>query len=195
MYNSGGLLSSDSNIHRLIYFTDLDGDAVPLPLGDGEKTVIVGPRSLFGKKNQCKCKKNNCKMSKCFDWCKQNCACCKKPRTPLQNAIAIHGMMNLKHAKKCKKWRKKANWSKCKRKLAKLLLSRFISFLYKTRISKKCFKIILVYHMHNFFLDGDAVFEQIRELERQLHIANQFNRTGNHDITQELLRLLSTFGW
>ena len=49
--------------------------------------------------------------------------------------------------------------------------------------------------MHNFFLDGDAVFEQIRELERQLHIANQFNRTGNHDITQELLRLLSTFGW
>ena len=46
--------------------------------------------------------------------------------------------------------------------------------------------------MHNFFLDGDAVLEQVIELEMQLHNANQ---TGNHELTQELHRILSTFGW
>ena len=118
MYNSGGLLSSDSNIHRLIYFTDLDGDAVPLPLGDGEKTVDAGPRSLFGKKNKNKCKKRKCKKSKYLNWCKQNCACCKNKN--VNTKITWPRIVrDLKDAKKCKTWRKMRNARKCKRKYRK----------------------------------------------------------------------------
>ena len=98
------------------FFTVSDGGAVSVPLGDGERTVDVEPRSLFGKKNKCKCKKKKCKKSECFNWCKQNCACCKKKNGVPEN------LNGLKDATKCKKWRKKSNANKCERKFGKLAI-------------------------------------------------------------------------
>ena len=121
-------LSLDSNIHNLSYFNVSDGDDVSLQLGNSDKTGDVGPKSrathrrfLLGNQNKCICKKRKCKKPKCFNWCKQNCACCKNKNGKPEN---LNSEARGKEAKveifvkmqKCEKWRKKSNAKKCKSK-------------------------------------------------------------------------------
>ena len=79
----------------------------------GKKGVAASGRSLFGKKNKCKCKKKKCMKAKCLDWCKKNCACCKNKNGRPES---------LDGKPKCKRWKKMSNARKCKRKFGKFAI-------------------------------------------------------------------------
>ena len=140
----------------------------------GKKGVAASGRSLFGKKNKCKCKKKKCKKAKCLDFCKQNCACCK-------NEIGMP--KNLDGISKCKKWKKVSKARKCKRKFKKLLFCSFIKFYHITIISKRCFKTIIVHYLHYPFLDGAVTYEQHDSTsdENETNNTQEINAEGSNE--------------